>query len=88
VVSKNPSERILIARIAAAVRWSREKDRKQATAAARRASLARWEREVDPEGTMEPEERARLAEHAQRAHMLRMSRAAATARRAKSGGDK
>jgi len=87
VVSKNPSERILIARIAAAVRWSREKDRKQATAAARRASLERWEREVDPEGTMEPDERALLAEHAQRAHMLRMSRASAAARRQKAAGE-
>jgi hypothetical protein len=38
---------------------------------------------VDPDGTLDPTERRRRAEHARRAYFIRLSMAAAAARRAK-----
>jgi hypothetical protein len=67
-------------RIGAAVTHSRH-DPRTATEAARAALWAKWERQVDPDGILAPEERRRRAEHAQRAHLLRASRASAVARR-------
>lgn len=70
-----------MARIAAAERWGRTDDRTAATEPARRGLRAKFEREADPDGTLLPHERARRADQLMQAHMLRMSRAAAQARR-------
>lgn len=75
------SDRVLIARIAAAERWGRTADRAAATEPARRGLQAKFEREADPHGALSPQERARRADQLMRSHMLRMSRAAAQARR-------
>jgi hypothetical protein len=42
-------------------------------APARAAFLDRFEREVDPAGVLDPAERARRAEHAKKAHFLRLA---------------
>lgn len=73
--------RVLSARIAAAERWGHTTDRSAATAPARRGLRAKFEREADPDGTLPAQERARQADQLMQAHMLRMSRAAAQARR-------
>lgn len=80
-----PSQRALIARIAAAEKWARTTDPSAATAPARRAFLDRFERQVDPDSTLDPAERARRAEHARRAHMLNLSLKSARARAKKAG---
>lgn len=74
-------DRVLIARIAAAERWARTADRVAATEPARRGLRARFEREVDPDGVLTIAERARRADALFAAHMLRLSRASAVARR-------
>lgn len=78
---RSPHDRALVARIAAAERWARTADRAAATAPARRGLAARFEREADPDGVLGPEERARRADLLMRAHMLRMARRSARARR-------
>lgn len=77
-------ERSLRASIGANSRWAAEPDRTKATEPARRGLLAKFEKQVDPDGTLPAAERARRAENALRAHMQRMSLAAAKARRIKS----
>ena len=74
-------DRALIARIAAAERWARTPDRVAATEPARRGLRARFEREADPEGLLDVAERSRRADALFTAHMLRLARASATARR-------
>jgi hypothetical protein len=64
------------ARIAAEVSWARTEDRSARTRPAREAFLKRFEREVDPDGKLPPDERARRANHALRAHMLRLRKRA------------
>lgn len=78
---RSQHDRVLVARIAAAERWARTSDRTQATAPARRGLTAKFEREADPDGVLTPEERARRADLLMRAHMLRMARRSAQARR-------
>ena len=68
------------ARIAAEISWARTSDRSARTRPAREAFLRRFEREVDPEGKLPPDERRRRAEHALRAHMLRLRKRAIVAR--------
>lgn len=80
----SPSERTLIARIAASERWAHTSDRAGATAAARQALLDRFEREVDPEGVLDPAERSRRAASAKSAFYARLSLKSAQARRARS----
>ena len=58
-------------------------DSKQLTEPARKAFLDRFEREVDPAGKLAPDERRRRAEHARKAHFLRLARLSAEARRAR-----
>lgn len=70
-------------RIGAHVRWSRENDRVSATEAARSGLRARFEREVDPNGELDPAERAIRADHAFKAHMLRLSMKSAATRAAR-----
>ena len=77
-------DRVLIARIAAAERWARTSDRVAATEPARRGLRARFEREADPDGLLAPEERSRRADALFTAHMLRLARASAQARRKRS----
>ena len=74
-------DRAVIARIAAAERWARTSDRAAATEPARRGLRARFEQEVDPDGVLDAAERARRAEAFLTAHMLRLARASAQARR-------
>ena len=78
---RSQHDRVLVARIAAAERWARTSDRTEATAPARRGLTAKFEREADPDGVLPPEERARRADLLMRAHMLRMARRSAQARR-------
>jgi hypothetical protein len=68
-------------RIAAEISWSRTNNRSARTRPARQAFLKRFEREVDPEGMLPPDERRRRAEHAMRAHMLRLAKRSVQARR-------
>jgi hypothetical protein len=83
VTARRPSDRALIARIAAEASWAQTADRTARLTPARQGFVARFEREVDPDGILPPDERTRRAEHAQRAHMARLSLKAAQARRSK-----
>jgi len=83
--ARSRTDRVLTARIAAAERWGHTNDRAAATAPVRRGLRAKFEREADPDGTLNPAERGRRADHLMRAHMLRMSRAAAHSRRHSDG---
>jgi hypothetical protein len=74
-------DRALIARIAAAERWARTPDRTAATEPARRGLRARFERQADPEGVLDAAEQARRADALMTAHMLRLARESAKARR-------
>ena len=85
--ARSSEDRILIAQIAAAERWGRTADRTAATAPARAGLRAKFAREIDPTGSLPGDELERRVDSLMRAHMLRMSRAAAAARRARSGGD-
>jgi len=78
---RSQHDRALIARIAAAERWARTTDRAAATAPARQGLAAKFEREADPDGVLPADERARRGDLLMRAHMLRMARRSAQARR-------
>lgn len=86
MAAKDPTTRVLSARIAAHTRWSRERDRTEATAAARGAALERFEREVDPSGTLDQATRSTLAQSARQAYFARLALASVQARRARRGG--
>src|SRR4051794_16709965 len=73
-------DRAVIARIPAAERWARTSDR-AAAEPARRGLRARFEREADLDGVLDAAERARPADALLTAHMLRLARASAQARR-------
>jgi len=73
------------ARIAAEISWARTPDRSARTRPAREAFLKRFEREVDPDGKLPPDERARRANHALRAHMLRLRKRVANSGRRNRG---
>lgn len=76
-----PSTRSLAAQIAAHESWAAMPDRSARTAPARAAAMARFEAQVDPDGTLAPTERARRAEHARKAHFLRLAMLSAQSRR-------
>jgi hypothetical protein len=76
----DPQEMALRGRIGAHVTHSRH-DGRELTAPAREAFLSRFEREVDPDGVLSPDERRRRAGHARAAHMARIARLSAIARR-------
>ncbi len=59
-----------------------QNDSKVTTAAARKAFMKRFEREVDPDGVLTDAE-IRRAEHAMKAHMLRLSHKAAISNKKK-----
>ena len=77
-------DRSLNGRIGNAIRWSRttSEDRRKATEPARQAWAKRWEREADPEGVMSEADRITAADHLKQVHMLRMSLAAKSKKRA------
>lgn len=75
------SDASMRARIAADSRWAREPNRSEATEPARDAFLRKFEREVDPDGLLDPAELRIRATNARRAHMTRLARASAAARR-------
>ena len=74
-------DRSMVAQIAASERWGRTLDRTAATAPARAGLRAKFAREADPAGTLDPVELERRVDSLMRAHMLRMSLAAKSARR-------
>lgn len=79
--SRRRDDHVLIARIASAERWGRTSGRTAATEPAQRGPRAKFERDADPDGALSAQERAGRADQLMQAHMLRMSRAAAQARR-------
>lgn len=79
-VSKQ-AERVLRARMAAHASWAVTDDREARTRKAREAFEKRFENQVDPDGVLPPGERARRAEHAKKAHFLRMAYKSAKARK-------
>ncbi|MEV4212931.1 hypothetical protein [Micromonospora sp. NPDC049662] len=83
----DPTERALLARVAAHTRWAKTPDRAASTAAARQAFRDRFEREVDPEGVLPPQERARRAESARSAFYSRLALKSARARRLRREAD-
>lgn len=82
MASKNPSERVTTARIAALTRWGKATtdERRTGTQAARDGVLARFEAQADPDGRMTPQERRDAALRLRRAHMTSLSRLAARKR--------
>jgi hypothetical protein len=85
--ANDPTERALLARVAAHRRWAKTDDRTAATAAARKGLLTKFEREVDPDGKLDPAERARRAESARQAFYASMSAKSAKARRLRRQAD-
>lgn len=81
-----PEHRSLRASLAAHESWAYTHDRAARTANARKAADDRFEKQVDPNGELTPAERAVRAEHAHKAHFLRMALKSAQARRRR-GGD-
>lgn len=81
--ARDPGDRALLAKIAAAERWRREnpKDPNGPLPRARKAFMERFDREVDPDGVLDPAERARRAEHAKTAYFSRLALRSTRARR-------
>lgn len=77
----SPSERTMRAQLGAHAQWARTDDRTARTAPARAGFYKRFENQVDPDRVLEPGERAKRAEHAKKAHMLKLAMASAKARR-------
>lgn len=82
----SPSQRSMLARLAAHAMHART-DGREATANARRALVERFEREVDPDGVLPTRERQRRAQHAMRAHMTRLALRSAQARQTRGAKD-
>lgn len=76
-------------RIGALESWSRTKDRSARAKPGHSkspASLDYWLANVDPDGEMSDADRLKAAQAAHRAHMLRLAKASAEARRRKAQG--
>jgi hypothetical protein len=82
----SPTERKLVAELAAHESWARTPDRSARTRNARAKFDERFEREVDPEGVLPPAERAKRAESARKAYFARLAFKSAKARRARKDG--
>ncbi len=80
-LSDVPSDRHLIARLAAHVSWANTANRTARTAPARDAFLAKFEDQVDPRRELSPQERARRAAHARKAYFAGLALKSAQARR-------
>lgn len=82
------SYRGLQQRMAAHVLHSRVTDPAAHTAPARKAFLVdKFERQVDPDSVLPPSERARRAEHARKAHFMKMAIKSAKARKERAAAD-
>ena len=79
--SRDPDERVLVARIAAAERWGRTTDRTAATARARAALWQSFLDKADPDHVLDMNERTKRALNLEKAHMTRLALRAAQARR-------
>jgi hypothetical protein len=82
VPAQDPSDRSLIASIAADISWARTADRAARTEAARKALLDRFEAAVPAEVT-DPATRSAAAENLRRAYYKTLARKSALARKAK-----
>jgi hypothetical protein len=76
------------ARIAAEISWARTADRSARTRPAREAFLRRFEDEVDPDRKLPADERTRRANHALRAHMLRLRKRATSSQTPRRGHER
>ena len=87
--STDPTDRAMIARIAAHTSWANTSDRSARTApgraAARAAMLDRFERQVDPNGTLPPKERAERAASARKAYFQQLARRSRKSRQRAAG---
>ena len=83
----DPTERALLARVAAHTRWAQTSDRTASTAPARKALRDRFEREVDPDGVLPEAERHARAESARSAFYTRLALKSARARRLRRQAD-
>ena len=79
--SFNPTERQLVARLAAHQSWANTQNRTARTAPAREAFLTKFEDQVDPRRELTPEERAKRATNARKAHFTRLALKSAQSRR-------
>lgn len=80
-----PSQRKLMASMAANIRWSRTTadERRDATEAARAARVKSWEQKADPDGRMTPGELADAVARLKTAHYSLMALRSAQARSAR-----
>lgn len=74
-------QRSFRARIAAHASWAKTSDRRARTSRATEGFLERLEQEIDPDNELPPEVRRTMAVHARTAHMLKLARRSAAARR-------
>lgn len=81
-----PAELSMRGQLGAHALWAKTEDRAARTEAARKGFQRRFENQVDTPGTLDPEERHRRAQHARKAHMLKLAMASAKARRQRAGG--
>ncbi len=80
-----PEQRSLRSALAAHESWANTADRTARTANARKKADERFEKQVDPNGELTPAERAVRAQHARKAHFLRMALKSAQARSRRTG---
>jgi hypothetical protein len=83
-----PADRSTRASLAANTSWGNTADRSARTQPARDALFAKFCDQVDPDGVLPKDERIRRAEYLRKAHMQRMSLAAAKARRLRAAAPK
>jgi len=81
-VSMTPEQRKLRAQLAANTRWSRERNRGEATRVARDKFNQRFDDEVDPNRELDPQLRSKLAENARTAYFKRLALRSSRARQA------
>jgi hypothetical protein len=86
MTESTPSQRRLVARLAAHESWSRTPDRTTRTAPACEAFLAKFDDLVDPGRKLAPEERGRRAANARKAHFSRLALKSALLGQVRSGG--
>lgn len=84
MAARDPEQRRELARLAAAERWGKVKDRTAATQTARDSFLKALE--PSPEEVPDPAQRRSMAEHRLRAHMMRMRLARRRNQQAKPDG--
>ena len=79
--SFNPTERQLVARLAAHQSWANTQNRTARTAPGRDAFLAKFEDQVDPGHKLSPVERAKRAANARKAYFTGLALKSVQARR-------